>query len=107
MPSRLRGYMMAVSLTTGGIGMKQLICSHCGTVGTAKTTTSGSILIELVLWCCFIVPGIIYSLWRLTTRRKVCRACSAPNMIPLDSPIGRKLQANMKEVGVPPPLPKR
>ncbi len=73
--------------------MGQFICPNCGNVGTPKTITKGSILIELVLWITFIVPGFIYSIWRLTTRGKACRYCGAGNMVPLDSPRGRKLQS--------------
>jgi len=67
------------------------ICTHCGHAGTPKTRSRSSILIELVLWLCFIVPGLIYSLWRPTTREKVCRKCGTPNLVPIDTPRGRKL----------------
>lgn len=76
--------------------MSRLICPNCGTIGTPATVTRGSILIEIVLWVCFIVPGIIYSVWRLTTRTKACAACGAENMVPLDSPKGKKLQSEYK-----------
>lgn len=76
--------------------MSQLICPNCGTVGTPKTVTKGSMLIEIVLWIFLIVPGIIYSIWRLTTRAKVCRSCGSKNMIPLNSPMGEKLQDEFK-----------
>ena len=72
--------------------MKKLICSNCGTTGKPKTITRGSILIEIVLWCFLIIPGVVYSIWRLTTRAKACRSCGAANMVPLDSPMGKKLQ---------------
>lgn len=71
--------------------MSQRICSNCGTVGTPKTVTRGNILIELILWICFIIPGVIYSIWRLSTRAKACRSCGAENMVPLDTPMGKKL----------------
>jgi hypothetical protein len=74
---------------------KQMICSLCGSVGKPKTKTKGSIVIEIVLWLCVLVPGLIYSLWRLTTRHLACPACGAPNMIPLDSPVGRELQSKL------------
>lgn len=72
-------------------------CPNCGTTGAPVSVTRGSILIEIVLWLCFLVPGLIYSIWRLTTRYKACPSCSAPNMIPLDSP--RALAARQ---GLPP-----
>jgi len=77
--------------------MSKLICSNCGTVGSPKTITKGNIFIEIILWLCFLVPGIIYSIWRLTTRIEACASCGAENMVPLNSPMGKKLQnSNLK-----------
>jgi hypothetical protein len=61
-------------------------CQHCGSLGAPKTRVKGSFWIEVILWFCFLVPGVIYSVWRLTTKDKVCTACGALNMIPVDSP---------------------
>ena len=76
--------------------MEQQICSNCGTIGTPKTFTKGNILLELVLWIFFLIPGLFYSIWRLTTRAKVCRSCGSENMVPLNSPMGKKLQNEFK-----------
>lgn len=65
-------------------------CPQCGHTGTPKTHTRGSILIELILWLCFLVPGLIYSIWRLTTRAEVCALCGQPGVIPANSPVARK-----------------
>ena len=62
------------------------ICTTCGHVGRPVSETPGSGLIELVLWLCFILPGLIYSLWRLNRRHDVCSACSAATLLPLDRP---------------------
>ena len=67
------------------------VCKECGTVAEPRSDTPGSILIELVLWLCFIVPGLIYSFWRISKRRQVCPACESPNIVPLDTPVGRAL----------------
>ena len=69
----------------------KMICRNCGHKGIPRRATPGSILIELILWICFIVPGLIYSIWRLTSKRSVCPRCEALYMIPLDSPIARKM----------------
>jgi hypothetical protein len=37
-----------------------------------------------------ILPGIIYSIWRLTTRGECCKACEATQLVPLNSPIAQK-----------------
>lgn len=68
-----------------------MICPNCGIRGEAKTITKGSTLIELLLWLCFIVPGLIYSIWRLSSRGKGCPSCGNTGMIPVNSPIGKKI----------------
>jgi hypothetical protein len=70
---------------------KQIICSDCGTVGTAKSEMKGSIVLELILWLLMILPGLLYSLWRLTTKAQVCRSCGSKNLIPVETPKGRAL----------------
>ncbi|HES59120.1 MAG TPA: hypothetical protein ENO18_01700 [Caldithrix sp.] len=72
---------------------KKLICSSCGYLGKPKKYTKGSIFLEIILWFLFIVPGLIYSLWRSTSaaRFKGCPKCGSTEMIPVDSPRGRKL----------------
>ncbi len=73
--------------------MAEMFCTACGTTGKPKRMTRGSILIEIVLWLCFIVPGIIYSLWRMTTRYNACRQCGSQAIVPLDSPMARQMRA--------------
>lgn len=68
-----------------------MICPACGSRGEPAMRIRGSLGIEIVLWLCLLVPGLIYSLWRLTTRHPVCPACAQPGMIPIDTPVGRKL----------------
>ena len=71
--------------------IKGYICANCGKIAKPRTVTRGNILIEIILWLAFLIPGLIYSIWRLTTRYKACPHCLAPNPVPLDSPRGRKL----------------
>ncbi|MCB1590613.1 MAG: hypothetical protein KDI56_17000 [Xanthomonadales bacterium] len=75
--------------------MAKLICADCGSVGTPKIVTKGSLGVEIFLWLLLLVPGLLYSLWRMTTKHKACRACGQQTLLPLDSPRGRKLQAEM------------
>lgn len=72
---------------------KDLVCSACGSNGKTKTITRGSILIEILLWLCFLIPGLIYSIWRLTTRREACATCGSLDMVPTTTPRGRELMA--------------
>ena len=43
-----------------------MVCTVCGSVGFPKKVTPGSFLVELGLWIFFILPGVIYSVWRLS-----------------------------------------
>jgi hypothetical protein len=70
--------------------MKEMICSECGYVGEMKKETPGSFIVELGLWLCFILPGLIYSLWRIAGRHVACSKCGG-HPIPIDSPMGKKL----------------
>jgi hypothetical protein len=81
-----------------------LYCVTCGTTGKPKRVTRGSLLIELVLWLCIIVPGLLYSLWRLSTRHTACGTCGSQQVIPLSSP---RAVADAQRPGqqFPPPLP--
>ena len=78
---------------------KEMICTNCGIRGDSKTFTPGSFFIEVILWICFIVPGVIYSIWRLTAKKKVCCACGSGPLIPTDTPVGRQLIAKFENLG--------
>jgi len=78
---------------------KQFVCTTCGYVGSPKRITKGSILIEIALWLFFVVPGLIYSIWRLTTKYDACPKCKNASMIPADSPVGQKLVGKNKIEG--------
>ena len=71
--------------------MSKMICQDCGTTGVPKKVTKGSIWIEIILWLCFLIPGLIYSIWRLTTRYDACPKCKSKSIIPTDSPKGKEL----------------
>jgi len=64
-------------------------CMTCGSEGDPVAKTKGSLLIEIVLWLCLIVPGLIYSVWRLTSRHSACSVCGATNLVPCDTPAAK------------------
>lgn len=70
---------------------KVLVCIQCGYVGKSKTAIKGSMGIEIILWLFFILPGLIYSVWRSSSRYEVCPKCNNQSLIPLDSPKGQKV----------------
>jgi len=83
-------------------------CTSCGNLGSRKTATKGSFIIELFLylvcgflfiftaWPAIIIP-VVYSLWRLSSRNKVCPTCGNQTMIPDNSPVARKMIAERQE----------
>ena len=62
--------------------MKKLFCPNCGIVGKPKKKAQGYFFLEVLLWICFIIPGLLYSLWRLTSQKNVCGACGYDRLIP-------------------------
>lgn len=67
----------------------QKYCPNCGAIGVPQFRKSGSTFLEILLWLCGLLPGMIYSLWRASSKRFVCPKCEQVGMIPLDSPKAR------------------
>lgn len=70
---------------------KRFICLACGSVDYPRKITRGSFFIEILLYLLLIAPGVIYTLWRLTTKYKGCRTCGSASIIPVSSPKGIEL----------------
>jgi len=71
-------------------------CTNCKFTGSAKLFTPGSLAIEIVLWLCFLIPGLIYSLWRHSVRYWGCPECGWKYVRRLkgdQSPGGKMLRA--------------
>ena len=91
--------LAVVAIFVGGIrallslrrSEESLICTTCGAqTDMPQSTARGSFAIEVVLWLALIIPGLLYSLWRQSTRRKVCPTCGTATLILADTPDGRK-----------------
>lgn len=54
---------------------------------------SGSFIAEILLWLFFIIPGVIYSFWRLSATSTVCRVCGSDKLVPLSSQYYKKMIA--------------
>jgi hypothetical protein len=76
-------------------GGKPRFCTACGHEGTTRTETRGSIAIEVFLWLLLIIPGILYSLWRLSTRKPVCAECGSHQVVPVTSPVAVKMRREL------------
>lgn len=78
---------------------EQLVCTTCGHHGPTVSHTRGSLLLEVVLWCMLIVPGVIYSFWRLSTRGPACSQCGGRSLVPANTPVGKQLLAGQANTG--------
>lgn len=54
-----------------------MLCKTCGSVGAPKMHKRGTASLELLLWLCLLVPGFIYSMWRLMTKYQACSDCGS------------------------------
>jgi hypothetical protein len=68
-----------------------LVCTQCGYVGSPNRGIKGNGVIEIVLWLFFLIPGLIYSVWRSSSRYSMCPKCKSVNLIPIDSPRAQKI----------------
>jgi hypothetical protein len=64
-------------------GVPRYYCAPCNTYFPNKGM-KGSGWIEFVLYLCYIVPGIIYSIWR-RSGSAVCPKCKSATLIAVDA----------------------
>jgi hypothetical protein len=68
--------------------VKEYLCTSCGTE-TDAPLVPGSPLIGTALLFPFVLPGIVYFVWRRSVGRIKCPMCKHNAMIPSDSPLAR------------------
>lgn len=68
-------------LPQGEIGRGKIVCRRCGYHGRPRIDAEGSMAAEILLWLCFVVPGLIYSVWRLSNRYKACPRCGGRDIV--------------------------
>ena len=62
-------------------------------IGPLELNKKGTLFIEIILWLLFIIPGLMYSIWRRTGRWFACKECGTHHIVPLSSPLGRDVLA--------------
>ena len=68
------------------------VCTSCHAKDRGDhSRMAGSGWITFILLCCYIVPGVLYWIWRRTRRQTVCGTCGHATLIPVASPVGRRL----------------
>jgi hypothetical protein len=48
------------------------------------------------IWVCFLLPGLLYTLWRLSSKHTACSVCESVELLPLNSPRGQELLSQEK-----------
>ena len=61
-------------------------CQNCGSTARVWKKNRGSFGLEVVLWLFFLLPGILYSLWRLSGKVSTCPKCGSEDMVLISSP---------------------
>lgn len=61
------------------------ICRNCGHEGNTERKLKGHVLITLILLICWIIPGLIYMVWRRTGLKDACTKCGSQNVVPVGS----------------------
>jgi hypothetical protein len=78
-----------------------IACTVCKTISAEpENIVPGSTGTEIFLWLIFLLPGIIYSIWRSNAVKDACPACHSIAIVPLQSPMGQEIQR-----AFPPPAP--
>ena len=60
--------------------MMEIQCPNCKYEGYGKHIIKGSVAVELGLWLLFMFPGLVYSIWRHSTKKLVCPECDFENV---------------------------
>lgn len=69
--------------------VKHYLCLSCGVVDQPRLENRGSSAVEVALWL-LIIPGCLYTSWRLGRQDRYCWTCGAPYPVPADSPAARR-----------------
>jgi hypothetical protein len=70
--------------------MKRIVCMQCRYFGNPVWKKRGSSGAETVAWL-FFPLGIPYTLWRILSKRKVCKQCGGTHIVDMDSPSGEMM----------------
>jgi hypothetical protein len=73
---------MKKALKVSGVDFtKQYVCMECGCQRDPIDAKRGLLVIEVFMWLLYIVPGIIYSIWRRVRKHQVCPNCLNPSVV--------------------------
>ncbi len=66
----------------GGIDFsRKYICMECGCQRDPVKAKRGLLVVEIFMWLLYIVPGVIYSIWRRVRKHEICSKCRMPSIV--------------------------
>jgi hypothetical protein len=66
----------------GGFDLsKKYVCIDCGCQRDPISVKRGLLVIEIFMWLLYILPGVIYSIWRRVRKQQVCPKCQNPSVV--------------------------
>ncbi len=60
---------------------KKYVCMECGCQRDPIDAKRGLLVIEIFMWLLYILPGVIYSIWRRVRKQQVCPNCLNPSIV--------------------------
>lgn len=71
------------------------LCTQCLSKVEPKKGVRGYFVIEILLYLVMILPGLLYTLWRITGgKEKTCPKCGSHVFVPIDSPAAQMMLKN-------------
>ncbi len=66
----------------GGIDLsRKYLCMECGCQRDPIQAKRGFLVVELFMWLLYILPGVIYSIWRRVRTQQICSNCRTPSIV--------------------------
>ena len=59
----------------------RMLCTDCFRTAEPDTLLEGSDRVEMLGWCCFAIPGLLYCWWRHALRIKLCPFCGGEDLV--------------------------
>lgn len=75
---------------------KKYVCMECGCQRDPVDAKRGLLVIEICMWLLYILPGVIYSIWRRVRKYQVCPQCRNPSVVLTSSSRARGVMRLMK-----------
>ena len=78
---KIDGRYLCSMCATNPSGKAKYYCNACQN-HTAIALKKGSTIVEIILYLFYIIPGIIYSIWRRQGPPNVCPLCRSASLVP-------------------------